>query len=249
MTARIAEKHFDREATVYPVDIGKAHTQFLKWKLMDSFTAPDQLVVDIGAASGRHAIPVIQKGCDVLALDLSPEMLRKLKANSDGRSLKGRAFTVVAQLPDLPLGEACFDVAYSYATLLLLPQNEQEEAIKQIARSLKPDGIGIFDLANRYCLAIRYWDRYYRRLGMRGIFGHSYGNLPALLKRCGLEMVAIHPQGAVSQFLLAPGISKSDWVRDKVSGNGDHPGIDDYVSRAFPRLAERWYIVVRRKAD
>lgn len=249
MTARIDEKHFDQEAEVYPLDIGKAHTQFLKWYLLNSYTASGQLVADIGAASGRHAIPLLQKGCTVVALDLSPEMLKKLRVNCGSAALTARVFPVAAKLPDLPMAEACFDVAYSYATLLLIPADEQEDAIKQIARSLKPGGLGIFDLANRYCLAIRYWDRYYRRLGMRGIFGHSYGDLHALLERCGLELVAIHPQGAVSQILLVPRISEISWINNAVQGNADQPGIDNALSRTFPRLAERWYVVARRKAE
>lgn len=245
----IAQNHFDDEAGHYPVTIGQDYTQRLKWDILSSFASKTSFVADIGAASGRHAVPMAERCAFVLALDLSFEMLSKLSGNASINAPDQNLFPVVAQLPDLPIGTEKFDLVYCFATLLLLPIEQQNVAIEQMVAALKPGGRLVLDLANRRSLGIHYWRRYYQKRGMAGIFGYGLSEVYSLLARLGLNVDAIHPQGALSQLLLAPGVARVPGVNVAIRGGDGKPGWDDAVSRRFPSLAERWYVVAHRPGD
>jgi len=242
----IAQNHFDDEAGHYPVTIGQDYTQRLKWDILSSFASKTSFVADIGAASGRHAIPMAGRCAFVLALDLSFEMLSKLSENVDINVPDQNLFPVVAQLPGLPIGTEKFDLVYCFSTLLLLPIEQQNAAIEQMAAALKPGGRLVLDIANRRSLGIHYWRRYYQKRGMAGIFGYELSGVHSLLTRFGLDVDAIYPQGALSQLLLAPLLGKVPGANAAIRGGDGKPGWDDAMSRRFPSLAERWYVVARR---
>ena len=135
---------------------------------------------------------------------------------------------------------------FCYSTLLLLPHTCQRQAIAALAGLLRPGGTLVVDLAGTQCLAIHYWRRYYRRLGLPGIFGHSLRAARCLLAGAGLTIVEIHPSGVLSQLLLLPGLCRLPGVEATVRGAAGRRGLDDRVSRWLPGLAERWYFVARQ---
>lgn len=55
-------------------------------------------VVDLGAGFGMHAIPLARRGCQVLAIDSSPQLLDELQAHAKGLSIR----TVVDDLLAFP---------------------------------------------------------------------------------------------------------------------------------------------------
>lgn len=242
---QIERGHFDQEAAHYPEDIGEAYAQAMKWELVATHSTPGMLAVDIGAASGRHAIPLAKSGVTVLALDLSIDMLAKLRNRARSSALSGYLFAAVAALPDLPLRTRSFDLVYCFSTLLLLPHEQQRRALQCMASALRPGGTMIVDLAGRRSLALPYWHRFYRRLGFAGIHGWSLPEVRTLIAQTGLSLKIVQPHGVLSQFLLAPGAARLPGLEALIRGNHNHVGLDARISGLLPALAERWYVVAQ----
>ncbi|MFN4164122.1 MAG: class I SAM-dependent methyltransferase [Ferrovibrio sp.] len=243
---QIERNHFNQEAEHYPEEIGEAHAQAMKWELVARHSTPGMLAADVGAASGRHAIPLAKSGATVLALDLSIDMLAKLRQRGQSTGLSGNLFAAAAALPDLPLRARSFDLIYCFSTMLLLPHEQQQKALHCMASALRPGGSMIVDLAGGRSLALSYWHRFYRRLGFAGIHGWTLPEVHTLITQTGLSLKAIQPHGVLSQFLLLPGATRIPGLEALIRGNRDHAGLDARVSDLLPSLAERWYVVARR---
>lgn len=243
---QIEQRHFNQEAAHYPEEIGEAYAQAMKWELVARHSTPGMLAVDVGAANGRHAIPLAKSGITVLALDLSIDMLAKLRQRAQSDELSGNLFAVAAALPDLPLRASSFDLIYCFSTLLLLPHEQQRHALQSMASALRPGGRMIVDLAGGRSLALPYWRRYYRRMDFAGIHGWTLPEARNLLTRIGLSIETIQPHGVLSQLLLLPGATRIPGLESLIRGNRDHIGLDARVSDLLPSLAERWYVVARR---
>lgn len=240
----IERSHFDRESSAYPETVGEARAQSLKWQLILERAAPGLVAADIGAASGRHAIPLARLGATVVAVDISTEMLARLKK----RSLEAGAnvHAVASELPGLALHPERFDLAYCYSTLLLLPHDQQIAAIQTLAGLLRPGGTLILDIAGACSLSLLYWRRYYRKLGFPGIFGWRLSQVKDLVAENNLIVTGIYPQGALSQFLLLPGATRFPQLERLIRGDRNRHGFDEVVSKWLPALAERWYVMAQR---
>jgi ubiquinone/menaquinone biosynthesis C-methylase UbiE len=77
------------------------------------------LIGDLGAGTGRFSIPLVMRGCNVIAIDISPgmahEMLSKTRSN-----FRLRLQTVVADARNLPLRSNILDAALCFQVLHLI---------------------------------------------------------------------------------------------------------------------------------
>lgn len=236
--------HFDHEAAAYPTDVGEDYTQARKWALIEAHLPRGGMVVDIGAANGRHARKVVRHAGTVVAVDPSRRMLGQIAvaAGDDG------PLPCAAALPVLPFAPGTFDLVYCFSTLLLLPIAQQHAALAELARLLRPGGVLVIDVAGRRSLAIRYWHRYYRRRGLHGVFGWRLRPLRTVLAKQGLDILSVEAHGVLAQFLLFPGASRLKSMMRRVRGQGRTPGWDAVLSQRLPAFAERWYVVAQRPA-
>jgi len=94
-------------------------------------------VLDLGAGSGRFALPLTERGFAVVAADLSQEMLAHLHAKraADARFPQ----PVLADAMRLPFRSAAFPAVFSVHTLHLV--NDLTAAVEEIRRVLKADGV------------------------------------------------------------------------------------------------------------
>ena len=93
-------------------------------------------ILDIGCGTGRHTAAILDAGADsVVALDLTPEMLRRARAKLDGRPAH---FLRHGFPTPLPFRDDCFDLA----VLGLVAEHLQSlsEALREVARVLTPGG-------------------------------------------------------------------------------------------------------------
>jgi tellurite methyltransferase len=97
---------------------------------------PIGLALDIAAGRGRHAIPMARAGHRVVAVDISDEAMRLLRAAVDAEGLA--IFPAVANLDTFNLGSGCFDaiVSVNYLDRALFPK---------LLRALKPGGALLTD--------------------------------------------------------------------------------------------------------
>lgn len=238
--------HFDREAADYPTHTGTDYIQARKWALIDAHAPGTGRVADIGAATGRHTLALAERPLDIVAIDPSQQMLAQLCRLADTRDQDGTILPCAAALPALPMTEATFDLIYCFSTLLLLSPHDQEAALAEMARLLRPGGSLIVDIAGTRSLAIRYWRRHYRRRDLSGVFGHTAPRTREMLEQNELKIISMEAHGVLSQFLLAPGLQRFPGLIRRVRGSETRPGWDAAVSRRLPALAERWYVVAQR---
>jgi SAM-dependent methyltransferase len=98
-------------------------------------------LLDVGCGTGKSFMPMLERGYEVTACDLSPEMVEIARGK-----VGPRAEVVVADMRELPrLGAhdliTCLDDAINY----LASPSELECALIGFARNLRSGGVAIFD--------------------------------------------------------------------------------------------------------
>jgi SAM-dependent methyltransferase len=100
-------------------------------------------LLDVGCGTGKSFVPMLRRGYQVVACDLSERMVEAARHATGSQG----AEIVVADMRALPrLGEfdlvTCLDDALNY----LLSDEELERTFDGIARNLRRDGLFVFDL-------------------------------------------------------------------------------------------------------
>ena len=93
-------------------------------------------VIDIAAGSGNASIPAARTGADVVATDLTPELLDagRARAEAEGLDLAWQ----VADAEDLPFDDGEFDVALSTVGIMFAPHHRA--AAEEALRVVRPGG-------------------------------------------------------------------------------------------------------------
>ncbi|MEA2478559.1 MAG: hypothetical protein QOJ07_481 [Thermoleophilaceae bacterium] len=99
-------------------------------------------LLDVACGTGRSFLPLLERGYDVTACDISPAMVERA-----GCAAGGRADVFVADMRELPeIGEfdliTCLDDALNY----LLSDEDLLDALCAMERNLRPGGVLVFDL-------------------------------------------------------------------------------------------------------
>jgi SAM-dependent methyltransferase len=135
---------------------------------LDTETEADVLVdlagggrlLELGVGTGRVAVPVAQRGSEIVGIDISPAMLRQLRARPGG----DRVTAVVGDMADVAVAGS-FSLVFSvFQTFFCIPtQDEQVRCFANVADVLEPDGrfliegfvppLGDFDDGRRLRLA------------------------------------------------------------------------------------------------
>ena len=98
-------------------------------------------VLDVGAGSGRLTTQMVNKGAEVTAFDVSPEILKVLaKKNS-------KIKTVIGDAEKMPFLENSFDVVV--ATFLIVHLKDLNQFFAEAHRVLKPSGIFLLTNINQ----------------------------------------------------------------------------------------------------
>ncbi|HLK73248.1 MAG TPA: class I SAM-dependent methyltransferase [Streptosporangiaceae bacterium] len=91
-------------------------------------------VADVGCGTGRLAPYLAARGLSPRGVDLSPEMIRVAR-----RDHPGFAFDV-ADLRDLPFGDASLAGVICWYSLMFLAPSDRPAAFSELARAVKPGG-------------------------------------------------------------------------------------------------------------
>lgn len=130
------EKDFDRiaRASVASED-GAAHNDHYHSLLLRHFPANCHNVLEVGCGTGAFARRLAERAAHVLALDLSPEMIRLARERS---SQFPNVEFQLADVLELTLPDGSFDCIASIATLHHLPLRE---VLLKMKAALKPGGV------------------------------------------------------------------------------------------------------------
>jgi SAM-dependent methyltransferase len=97
--------------------------------------------LELGAGTGRIALPLASTGLPLVGVDLSMSMLERLRENAGGHP----PFPVaVADATRLPFGPATFGAAYAVHVLHLIPG--WRTALAELVRVVRPGGVVLLDL-------------------------------------------------------------------------------------------------------
>jgi SAM-dependent methyltransferase len=99
-----------------------------------------QRVLDVAAGTGTSALPAARRGAEVIATDLTPELLEvgRAAADTDGLELTWQT----ADAEALPYDDAAFDVVLSCIGVMFAPHHQQ--AADELVRVCRPGGtIGV----------------------------------------------------------------------------------------------------------
>jgi len=91
----------------------------------------EKKILDVGAGNGRLVSRLVDKGAEVTALDVSEEMLKKIKNKNVEK--------VVGEAEDLPFVEDSFDIVI--ATFLIVHLKDLNRFFDEVYRVLKPNGL------------------------------------------------------------------------------------------------------------
>jgi tRNA (uracil-5-)-methyltransferase TRM9 len=155
-------------------------------------------LLNIGCAHGPDFLP-FKEGFELYGVDFSPEMLKFARKYSQkfGFAVK----LTQADAAKLPYPDETFHWAISVATYHHLRSGEQEAALNELKRVLKPGGEAFITVWNRW--QVRFWLKPkevkvpWRKRGKtlyRYYYLFSYPELEGLVKKAGLEVIKSFPE-------------------------------------------------------
>jgi ubiquinone/menaquinone biosynthesis C-methylase UbiE len=97
---------------------------------------PGQRVLDVAAGTGTSALPAARRGAEVIATDLTPELLDVGRAAAAAEGLQLTWETADAEA--LPYDDAAFDVVLSAIGVMFAPHHQQ--AADELVRVCRPGG-------------------------------------------------------------------------------------------------------------
>jgi ubiquinone/menaquinone biosynthesis C-methylase UbiE len=116
---------------------------------------PNAKYLEIGCGTGRFTAPFAAKGINLVAVDISDDMLAATRHKLQQRSGSDREVQLLkadARALDFPSAE--FDVVFSFNVINHIPQ--YEKVIEEVARVLKPGGYFIVGFPSLWSLYLPY---------------------------------------------------------------------------------------------
>jgi demethylmenaquinone methyltransferase/2-methoxy-6-polyprenyl-1,4-benzoquinol methylase len=100
---------------------------------------PGTSVLDVATGTGAVAIELVrQKGCEVVGLDQSPEMLAEAERRIAAAGLAARIRLIESRAEELPFGDDWFDgLTFTY---LLRYVDDPAATLRELARVVRPGG-------------------------------------------------------------------------------------------------------------
>lgn len=127
---------------------------------------PGQRVLDVATGTGMVAFALARRGCEVVGLDQSPDMLAAARRRLDvSPQLAGRMTFIQGEAERLPFEDGEFD-ALTF-TYLLRYVDDRAATMRELARVVKPSGrIGMIEFGVPASKPLRAAWRMYTRVGL-----------------------------------------------------------------------------------
>lgn len=158
--------HFDSIASGY--DLTFTHTEIGKrqraavYSVLEKILSDHQIknVLELNCGTGEDAIFFAQKGLQVLATDISPEMVRVAAHKAEQKGVSHLVRTRVCAFQDLALleNDLRYDLIFSnFGGLNCLPPGDYPDFVQNVTRLLNPGGLFVAVVMPRFCL----WETLY----------------------------------------------------------------------------------------
>ncbi len=146
------EKHYDESAAQYD-DVRQSLVfkiyDALTWKYLEPLVPTNQnsLVLDAGGGTGIWAIQMAKKGCRVVLLDISTNMLGVARKKIVEEGLQDYIDVKKADITKLDYPDETFDLILSEHTLFLFEQ--PDDVVAELVRVLKKNAPIVMSAQNR----------------------------------------------------------------------------------------------------
>ena len=115
----------------------------------------DLRILECGTGTGRFAAELGRRGYKLTATDVSPGMLEQTRRRIQEEGLADRVDVRHGDIYNLEYDDASFDFVFTIRVLNQLANNaDKRRAIEEMVRVLAPGGLLLFDIVNRWSLAI-----------------------------------------------------------------------------------------------
>lgn len=106
-------------------------------------------LLEVGAGTGRFTLPVLEAGYEVVATDINEAMLEELQRKIEQKGLADRCEVQKADVFNLSFESEAFDYVFSLHVIpRFLSLEDQQAALTEIARVIKPGGRLLFNYRN-----------------------------------------------------------------------------------------------------
>ena len=197
-----------------------------------------RLGLDVGCGVGLYADTVAgELGCTVVGVDASVPALRTAHSpDSGGAGPAGRVLLAGADVQHLPFPDSTFDFAYTINVVHHLKRGEQDRALQEIARVLRPGApLLVFEINIRNPLFRFYMRKVFPRT-RRIDRGDEEFLLPAELAAASpLPVEAVHGYTFIPDFAPA-------WSLPVLRP------IERFLERAMPSMGIHYTAILRKPA-
>jgi SAM-dependent methyltransferase len=146
----------DGDATHYDEQLPPRHTAIELGAIVSALRPRQgEVILDLGAGTGRLTVDLARGGSNVVALDLSPRSLQMNRLKCQQAGVGTRVLHVVADACRLPIRTSVIDKLASGMMLEhISPHDERKRSIEEIHRVLRPGGRMAMTVYN-YSLSLR----------------------------------------------------------------------------------------------
>ena len=108
-------------------------------RLVQDGTIPVGQALDIGTGPGHDAVYLIQRGFNVIGIDISPAAVGLARKNASGAGLFG--FFQEGDIRDIPVESRFIDFAYDRGCFHVLEPADRPKAVEEVSRVLRTGGL------------------------------------------------------------------------------------------------------------
>ena len=133
------QRHWDRKASSWDRGVSPSLEGVVSAVLEAAHPHPGTTAVDLGCGTGSLSIALARQGLNVIAVDISPAMLKCLEEKASRAGL-ARITCVAAAVEHFDLPPAGVDLVVSNYAFHFLRNREKERLLQTAARWLRPGG-------------------------------------------------------------------------------------------------------------
>jgi len=171
------------EALLYNEQFAKVFPFDWEMSVLAKYIAFAKTLLDVGCGTGRHIIPLTEKGLKILGIDKNKAYVTAAKSKLKSKRQIANIDLIIADARFLPLKHALFDAVICMGNVLGdvdIPQKGRVAIIQEIIDSGKSEAVFIIELVHRYWRPTDMFVWFYRYLAasIKKLFGQSleYGD-------------------------------------------------------------------------